>query len=102
MHHSWGGCPGGIGPQLADLAGIALVGSPNNRKAAAMLREAQNTEWRQPAGDWRDLSRVKRQVIEPYQPRIMRTLTDRQKDFELRTQKAHGRQGKKTWKFTDF
>ena len=76
----WGDC-GGIGPQLANLVNVALVGFTGNQEAAAELHGAQDTESRQLARDRRDLSGAERQLLEPHQPRIMRTLAGQKKVF---------------------
>ena len=54
---------GGIRPQLANLASVALVASANNQEAAAKLHEARNAERRQLAWERRGLSKVKHQLM---------------------------------------
>ena len=69
---------------MTNLANVALVGFANNQEAAARLRAAQNSEWQQVARDRGDLAKVKQQLMDPYQPRIARTIADQQKDWESR------------------
>ena len=82
---------GGFGPQLGNLPNIALVASTSNHEPDAELRDAPNAEWRQLPRDRRDLTKVKKQMMELYQPRITRTLTERTRASEVRTQKPFAR-----------
>ena len=64
---------------MASLANVAFVASAGNQESAAKTHELQNAEWRQLARGRRDMSKVKQQLTEPYQPNIIRALAGRKK-----------------------
>ena len=82
-----GDLAGAWGPQLTNLANIALVASAKNQGVAAKSLNAQDAERHPLAGGRRDLSKVKQQLMEPYQPRISRTLARQKMAYELHGEK---------------
>ena len=67
-----------------------MIAPARNRGPAATALILQNTDSQQLARGRRDVSKVDRQLSEPYQPRIMCATADQRRKFEARAGK-HGK-----------
>ena len=70
---------------MTDLANVLAIAVQVNREMAARSMEVQNREWRQIAGDRRDVEQIEARVKEPNLPRIAREADDRRRDLATRS-----------------